>query len=289
MLFFLMHNTLIMNFNGIFITDFDGTLYDHAFGFDEQGLLGLEELKRNRFLRVVATGRSNFRLHREIDLRAFADYVIFASGSVIYDCAADKLLHLEFLPEAKVHDICRILRNELKLNFMVQNVWPNNHTFKYWPQESQIEDFRRRVALFAASSEYMPELPKDDATEIITIINPERKTEVMDILQSRFPYLNIITATSPLDKTSIWLEIFPQDVSKSKACARLLTLLQLKGRPTAAVGNDYNDLDMLHWADYGFVVSNAPRAIWGDFEVVSKSGEGGVREAALTFMQRIKR
>lgn len=286
--FFLMHNINIMDFNGIFITDFDGTLYDHAFGFDEQGLWGMEELKRNGILRVVATGRSNFLLHREIDVRAFADYVIFASGSVIYDCAKDRLLHLEFLPEAKVHGICRILRDELKLNFMVQNVWPNNHTFRYWPLESQIADFRRRVALYAASAVYTAELPEDDATEIITIINPERKTEVVDTLQGRFPDLNIITATSPLDKTSIWLEIFPQNVSKSKACARLLALLQLEGRPTAAVGNDYNDLDMLHWADYGFVVSNAPRAIWGDFEVVSKSGEGGVREAALNFMQRIK-
>lgn len=283
-----MHNITIMDFNGIFITDFDGTLYDHAFGFDELGLLGMEELRRNRFLRVVATGRSNFLLHREIDVKAFADYVIFASGSVIYDCAQDKLLHLEFLPETKVYEICRILHDELKLNFMVQNVWPNNHTFKYWPLESQIADFTRRVALYGTSAEYVSGPPLDDATEIITIINPERKSEVVGLLQSRFPDLSIITATSPLDKTSIWLEIFPQDVSKSKACARLLELLQLEGRPTAAVGNDYNDLDMLHWADYGFVVSNAPRAIWGDFEVVSKSGEGGVKEAALNFMQRIQ-
>lgn len=280
-----------MNFNGIFITDFDGTLYDHAFGFDELALQGLAELKHNRILRVVATGRSNFLLHREIDVRTFADYVVFASGSVIYDCAGDRLLHLEFLPKAKVYEICRILRDELQLNFMVQNVWPNNHTFMYWPRESQISDFTRRVALYASSAaaEYIAGLPSVDATEIITIISPERKKEVVDTLQARFLDLNVITATSPLDKTSIWLEIFPQNVSKSKACARLLELLQLKGQPTAAVGNDYNDLDMLQWADYGFVVANAPRAIWGDFEVVSKTGEGGVKEAALTFMQRIKK
>lgn len=277
-----------MDFNGIFITDFDGTLYDQAFGFDEQGLTGLDELKRNRFLRVVATGRANFLRHREIDVRAFADYVVFASGSVIYDCAADKLLHLEFLPADRVYEICRILRYELKLNFMAQNIWPQNHTFKYWPLASQIPDFKRRVALFAAEAEYAAAAPRNDATEIITIVKPERKLEVVNILQRRFPDLNIITATSPLDKTSIWLEILPQNASKSKACAYLLRLLQLEGRPTAAVGNDYNDLDLLHWADYGFVVANAPRAIWGDFGVVAKTGAGGVREAALMFMRKIK-
>lgn len=278
-----------MNYNGIFVTDFDGTLYDHAFGFDDLGLLGMAALKSRNCLRIVATGRSNFIRHKEIDVKAFCDYVIFASGSVIYDCANARLLHVDFLPQAKVYEICRILRDELKLNYMVQNVWPQNHTFKYWPLNSQIEDFKRRAALFADLAEYAPELPEIDATEIITIVNPNRRLEVVDTLKGRFPDLNIITATSPLDKTSIWLEIFPQNVSKSKACAKLLELLQLEGVPTAAVGNDYNDLDMLHWADYGFVVANTPKALWGDFEVVAAAGEGGVNEAVVKFLQRIEK
>lgn len=279
----------IMNYNGIFITDFDGTLYDHAFGFDEPGLAGMHALKHNNFLRIVATGRANFIRHEEINVKAFCDYVIFSSGSVIYECVNDRLLHLEFLNKAQVYEICRVLRDELKLNFMVQNVWPDNHTFKYWPQESQIDDFKRRVNLFTAWAEYTPVLPAVNATEIITIVNPERRLEVVETLQNRFPELSIITATSPLDKTSIWLEIFPANVSKSKACAKLMDFLQLKDKPTAAIGNDYNDLDLLHWADYGFVVANAPASIWGAFEVVAKAGQGGVHEAALKFMQRVKR
>lgn len=277
-----------MDINGIFVTDFDGTLYDHNLGFDELALQGMAELKQNSILRVIATGRSNFFRHEEIDVKAFSDYVIFSSGSVIYDSATARVLHMEFLPAPKVYNICHILQHELALNFMIQNVWPINHTFRYWPRESQIADFRCRLELYAGFAQFTEEIPLVDATEIITIINPERRLEVVKLLQGKFPDLSIITATSPLDKHSIWLEIFPQTVSKSQTCARLLDILQLQGKPTAAIGNDYNDLDMLQWANYGFVVSNAPPDIWGEFEVVSKTGDGGVREAALKFMQRIK-
>lgn len=278
-----------MNINGVFVSDFDGTFYDHRFGFDPLALEGMELLKERGILRVIATGRSNFFKHKEIDVQAFSDYVIFSSGSVILNSATGELLQKACLTGAQVAGICRILKQELSLNFMVQNVWPHNHTFAYWPQNSQIADFTRRVALYDKAAEFITEIPQIDATEIITIINPERRIEVVGLLQRSFPELSIITATSPLDHSSIWLEIFPKDVSKSKACMRLLDILQCSHVPTAAIGNDYNDMDMLQWADYGFVVSNAPQEVWGAFDVVAKVGEGGVREAAINFMQRIKK
>ena len=46
-----------------------------------------------------------------------------------------------------------------------------------------------------------------------------------------------------------------------------------------AVGNDYNDMDMLHWAERGFLVENSPPELKPHFELVASNEAGGVAEA----------
>ena len=48
---------------------------------------------------------------------------------------------------------------------------------------------------------------------------------------------------------------------------------------TIAVGNDYNDLDMLEWADRACVVSNAPASMRVRFEVVRSNDDDGFTDA----------
>ena len=91
--------------------------------------------------------------------------------------------------------------------------------------------------------------------------------------------MHVVRTTSPLDHASTWIELFPIGVSKAHAADWIRTRHGIGRTRTIAVGNDYNDLDMLEWADRACVVSNAPVSMRARFEVVRSNDEGGFTDA----------
>ena len=95
---------------------------------------------------------------------------------------------------------------------------------------------------------------------------------------------SVIRATSPLDGDSLWLEVLPRGVSKSAACAALARQAIVEPREILAIGNDYNDLDVLRWAGTSFVTANAPRDLQAEFPVVAANDHGGVAQAVESWL-----
>jgi len=52
-----------------------------------------------------------------------------------------------------------------------------------------------------------------------------------------------------------------------------------------AIGNDYNDQDLLEWAGNAFVTANSPAKLKGLFRPVAANDEGGVAEAIHVWME----
>ncbi len=57
---------------------------------------------------------------------------------------------------------------------------------------------------------------------------------------------------------SAWLDLNPEGVSKGSALEILRRRLDIEPRHTLAVGDQRNDLEMLHWAARGVAMGNAP-------------------------------
>ena len=95
----------------------------------------------------------------------------------------------------------------------------------------------------------------------------------------RLPEFRVIRATSPLDHRSRWFEIFPRGVGKSFATGWLRARGHGAAGLSLAVGNDYNDVDLLEWAELPFVVANAPGELLSRFPNVPSNDEGGFSEA----------
>jgi hypothetical protein len=53
-----------------------------------------------------------------------------------------------------------------------------------------------------------------------------------------------------------------------------------------AIGNDYNDLDLLHWAAQSFVVQRSPRELLDQFEVVESADGSDFSEAVSVWAKR---
>ncbi|OQY04260.1 MAG: hypothetical protein B6I20_03420 [Bacteroidetes bacterium 4572_117] len=96
------------------------------------------------------------------------------------------------------------------------------------------------------------------ATQFLVILNNETDFETV---KSKISGLKVIRATSPLDGKSIWLEIFPKNVSKAFGGKYLCEMLGISELDTLSIGNDYNDIDLLQWTGQSFVVDNSPEQI----------------------------
>lgn len=179
---------------------------------------------------------------------------------------------------------------DYNLDFMVQRPIPEEHQFLYHASGSPNPDFERRLRLYQDHAEPMRMLKENTvaATQLVAIIPGPDGVTVYENLKSKLNGLTVIRTTSPLDHATIWIEIFPADVSKSQAAQWLAEGHDLSPQDVLCVGNDFNDLDMLEWAGTSYVVANAPEELKERFPHVASSHDGGVAEAVRLWLSKRK-
>ena len=106
-------------------------------------------------------------------------------------------------------------------------------------------------------------------------------------LKQKLSGLTVIRTTSPLDHQSTWYEIFPSNVSKSSAAAWVCSEFNLDSNEVFAIGNDYNDLDLLRWCTRSRVVANAPAELTSEFEVVASHDDDGFAQAVFEWLDSL--
>jgi len=239
------------------ITDLDGTLFNDQQETAREDLDTLKKLASQNIVRVVATGRNLYSALNRLKPNFPIDYLIFSSGAGIYDWKTKRLIHSNYLPKEKVEDIALILINA-GINFMIHELIPENHKFVYYRSNTYNPDFERRFQLYKDFAE-----PLDPNTEtyqhscqIIAITN--KKADLYDLLDQEIQGVKIIRATSPLDGVSIWIEVLPEGVSKGHGVEWLCRYTDVDPSKTLGIGNDYNDLDLLKFTAWSYVVDNAP-------------------------------
>jgi Cof subfamily protein (haloacid dehalogenase superfamily) len=76
-----------------------------------------------------------------------------------------------------------------------------------------------------------------------------------------------------------WMDIGPTGVSKATMLAKLCTRLDINPARTVAVGDSWNDIDMLAWAGTGVAMGSAPRAVMNVADATTDATPGdGVAE-----------
>lgn len=276
-------------FRGLLVTDLDGTLLNDAGRIGDADLAALAGLRASGYCTAIATGRSGYsfrRLMREIGYATAGsqlpvDYLILSTGAAIIEHSAGRLLRSSVLAAAEVVTIGRYL-DQAGFDYMVHRPVPANEYFHYRRRRLDNPDFQRRLDFAGNLASPLEPTRLDNfgmATQFICIIQPEEGHAAAERLQTDLQEFSVIKATSPLDHRSIWVEIFPREVSKSQSSQWLADYLGLDRHRVAAVGNDYNDVDLLHWAGQPFVVANSPSALSCIFPVVASNSMGGVAEA----------
>ncbi|MBN2533734.1 MAG: HAD family phosphatase [Spirochaetales bacterium] len=268
------------DYRGLVITDLDGTLLDSNSNIKTEDYNTLLHLEQNGFLRVIATGRNLYSLFNRIDPGFPVDYIIFSSGAGIWDQKNKRYIRMITMESDEVQKAASLFC-EFSLDFAVHHPIPDNHHFSYYLQKDKNEDFIRRVQHyrdFASRWENLPSIyPR--ASQVLTIITGNRDNSIYYDIRMKLPGFTVIRTTSPMDHTSLWIETFPQNVSKGQASAWLASRFGVNRENTLAIGNDYNDTDLLSWAKTAYVVSNAPDELKKMFPSVVSHNECGFSAA----------
>lgn len=267
--------------NAVFV-DLDGTLLNSDAKISDKNFNCLLDLKKNGVLICAATGRTLFSAFKVISKDMPFDFLIFSTGVGIYDFKSDKIISSHSIDNVTSKKIIDILR-ENKNNFFVQHKVPDNH-YNFYNYTDFDSDFEKRLSYYGEFSAPLPQnLNGLEPSQIIVFLPNDEKAyqKLNGILQLKFPQLSYVRATSPLNLTSIWLEIYPSNVNKGSAIVALCTQLNISLANTYSIGNDYNDIAMLETCKNSFVVANSPEVLRKQFETVASNDEDGFCEAVL--------
>lgn len=268
------------------VTDLDGTLFNPQRQISEQDYQTLVMLGAWDVCRVIATGRSLYSADRVLAPDLPIDYLIFSSGAGIVDWRSKDLLYRQSL---NAIDVAAIAHQLIiwHIDFMILHAIPESHKFVYHKTNHENPDFIRRIEIYQQFAEPLRFDPNkcNDACEILVII-PDN-VSIYDHLRRSLSDFKVIRATSPLDGKSIWIEIFPSHVSKASAAAWICQKQGCEPGAVLGIGNDYNDLDLLNWTEYSFVMANAPEDLKQKFEITESNSNHGFTKAVMSKVQKL--
>jgi Cof subfamily protein (haloacid dehalogenase superfamily) len=273
---------------GMVVTDLDGTLLQTHRKVSEADLNTLGQLKKSGIIRVVATGRS-FYSARDVLHDGFPiDYLIFSSGAGIVEWPTKRLLNKHALSREQVKTAANAM-TELCMDFMVHKPIPLNHHFVFYTTGRENPDFFRRCEIykdFAVNGDLSAHW-YGEACQLLAVASFEEGPGAFDNLKKTLSELKVIRTTSPIDGRSIWIEVFPKGVSKASAVEWIGSRDGVRREKVLAVGNDYNDLDLLNWVQSGFLVANAPEELKKRYDTVGSNNDSGFTEAVLKWMAEL--
>lgn len=260
-----------------FFTDLDGTLRDPEHGIHPLNLVALRELGRRGIPRVVVTGRSLYHVRKVLPPETPLDWLIFASGAG-YLKWPDGPPHVQPGLSAERVRALTLALEPLPLSYSIHAPAPESHRFHYRQHADDVTDFARRLERNREHGQPLQRAWTTDASQVLLFAPPQG--DWPDRLRRDHADLRLLHSTSPLDGHSLWIELQPREVCKSRGAALLLE--QELGGVAAdcrALGNDFNDLDLLEWAGASAVVGNAPPELRARFAVVADCVEGGAAQA----------
>ena len=263
------------------ITDLDGTLLQSDHSISPQDRKTLEKLGKSGICRVAATGRNLFKVRLVLDENSPFDYVILSSGAGIVDWKTQKMIRSLSIPLETTKELVYFLI-EGHYNFKVSRELPDNHNFGWW-ESYECDELTRYVEHHRKMGDAVRIDPENLFASSQFLMFFDRENDQFEIvkekIRSSFPDLSLIKTSSPLHPGYIWMEIFPNGVSKAYGIEEICRITGIDRENTLGIGNDFNDLEMLDFTEHSYVVDNAPEELKSKYLVCLPHYEDGFSHA----------
>ena len=233
--------------NVLLISDLDGTLIGENFQIPQRNLDALKRFQEQGGQFAIATGRTIQSAQRYVSLTHPTAPCIILNGAAIYDYSCHKIVwDNPLLPVAK--EYIRVLHEQFPtmgvevctedmINIIQDNLYVQGHVnhenLKHVHCDLEHTQGRWYKGFFAMDAELLPQVQE---------------------YAEKMPHPGVRFVSS----SDNYLELLPDGVNKGKALLKLMELQNISVRNTYAIGDYYNDLEMLSAAGTGVVSANAP-------------------------------
>jgi Cof subfamily protein (haloacid dehalogenase superfamily) len=268
------------------VSDLDGTLLFKDRPIHRQEIEAFDRLEQEGTLRVIATGRAWGSVKKILSPDFPVDYVIFSSGAGVVEWKTQKLLVSHNLTPDEVSQACETFY-DYDLDFMLHDPLPRARPFLYSRGQGANPDFDARLESLAPhGTPFTWELRHRPASQLIAIVPSRDLVFPFEELKKELQGMAVLRSTSPLDNRSLWIEVCSAHATKSNGAKWVADRYGIHRAEILAVGNDFNDWDLLNWAGSAYVMDNAPVALREEFESVSSLHGVGVSQAIGHWLDR---
>ena len=265
-------------YKAVFI-DLDGTLLRNDHSISEATRDTIQQLIKKNILVVLVSARplhgitpiSEWLGIQSSPLASLNGAYISMDDKMIYQSCHDLQTNVEVHQRTKALDVTLIYYNGLKWYAEISNA--------AIAKEQRITDVNITIAPFKSLMQEW-EQNKSCSNKMMAIGNEITINELENKLLSIYKdNLNIYTSKPT------YLEIMRKDASKTNALVILLKKFNISREQAIAIGDNYNDRDMIIYAGKGIAMGNAPEPIKSIADYVTETNENdGVRKAIELFL-----
>jgi Cof subfamily protein (haloacid dehalogenase superfamily) len=247
--------------------DIDGTLLNSERLLSDKNQRAIEKAVAAGIQVVLASGRIAASVRQFSDQLGLGPAMVCSNGAHVQGRKGEELLHINLgqaavdasLEYAKVSSAHCSAYTRNELYFLSESPWG--------------EVYRKRVRAvqpIRAAPEDVRCLP---LLKLIFIDEPEA------IAQHRFRLEQVLTPSIACltESEPNYLEVLPPDANKGRGLEVLSRSLGISQHETAAIGDYFNDLEMVQWAGLGAAIGNAEDSVKEAADlVVPSNDESGV-------------
>lgn len=246
----------------ILLSDMDGTLLNSQSKVGKKNRQAISKFIKEGGRFGIATGRSLTNARTFLGSVEVNGYCILANGSLLYDYSRNKYIDEIKLNKAEIIDFLEKCVEEQK-NIGIQ-IYTRDLSYMITPRElADPQVIKDHIPMEFAS---MKQLWNMNWTKILFSGIPEE----IKWIKENSEYLENSHTVSRVQSAEKYYEFLPAGSSKGGMIERLKMYLE-KDQTIYAVGDYYNDVEMLRNADVGIAVSNAPDEVKKYADIVCRS------------------
>lgn len=260
------------------VSDMDNTLLTPVDGVPlvNQETIRLFCMLGGRF--TVATGRTAESAGRHLNAITLSAPAILYGGGVIYDFERRQSIRTESLPTAcarrAIQDVMRRFPG-VGVEVMTEDggicvVCANEYTYRHTVHERLSYRMAPLETLTGSWNKVLFACPHAMLLQIREFVEEQNYPGVYFVATNRN-----------------YFEIMPQGVTKGSALRELCAYLGIPRENTVAIGDYYNDIELMHAAGYAVAVGNAPQEVQvAAGHVAGRCLDGGVAEVLYALIRR---
>jgi Cof subfamily protein (haloacid dehalogenase superfamily) len=269
----------------LFVADMDGTLLNDSKQISKKDIQSVKKLQASGIKFAVATGRHDSMIKsylKHLDLNV---PVISCNGAIVREPFSDEILLSESLQKEQclqIIDICRECNADYHI-YAHESIFGeglSNKMLYYYNLNKELPPDERTKLIVAPDCKAIISGGSEPLYKFLIIsANNEELLDMMDRIRE-------IEGVNTCQSMPTLCDVMKKGVTKAHALHQLSASLGIDREEIIAIGDQFNDIDLIEYAGLGIAVANAEDALKAKADVVltATNNDDAVSEAIERFL-----